>query len=519
MYTFPGKGHEIEYRKLPHPPLRVKQPDSDYSYQMTRVSCLFNHLYTLHDNFFYFTSTAAGQYELRDAAAEQGLLHTFINTEQLLFNVSAECSPSDDRIFVCLGSGLHVLKYSEGVVEPVREQKLSHQSLLLLCYEREGATHLVTCHKAGDVFIHQILREAEDGQFAVIASIMLSGIAKYVSEKNDLLTIVSEGKVQAAAVLESPASEGVTAVLPAVKPPENIKNYTWTQSIDDVEVSIDLPSGILKTDLIVEIAHDHLEVITKGGQELFKSKLFSKVEAKESTWIMSSDKKKVEVHLEKYQTAHNWAHLIHSPGYDSSGNLLGEISDLSDEDLQTMMRRMQTLNEYTSDKVDNSPLYTPNKELDECDELDGQQVLVAGFDMSQSEMKQKYLVELSPGSMLFAQANHGFVVSHSVDACFYQTESLDNPWKHTGTFHAFNMVQATKTQKKFMVTDENMTYSAIIDISRHVYIYCSSYDSCTGKLLVMTLDNDDSEILGVFQKTDRIVLLTENNLISIKFTL
>ena len=450
-----------------------------------------------------------------------------------MFNISARWSGIDMRLIVCLGSDLYVLVFGGGssssiaAVESVTKQKMECQTLLLGCFHRDEAVHLVTCIKSGDVFIHQILREKEDGKFGVIGKIRMSGIARFVSAKDDLLTIISEGKVHPAVEQESPAVEGVTAVAPPLKHREPTNNYTWTQTMEDVEVSVDLPNGILKTDLVVEISLEHLEIRTKGGQELFKSKLFSKVEPKESSWLISSDKKKLEVSMTKFQSAHNWAHLLKTPGYDPSGNLLGEISDLNEEELRQMLGRMQSLDQYTSDKVDNSPLYTPSKELEECDELDGQQVLVSGFELSppsdiitqRDVIKQRYLVELSPGSLLFSREDHGFVVSHSVDACYYSPDSLDHPWKHSGTFHAFNMVQATKTQKKFMVTDESLKYAAIVDISRHVYIYCSQRDSCTGKLLVMTLDNDDSEILGVYQKTDKIVLLTEKNLISIKFSL
>ena len=78
--------------------------------------------------------------------------------------------------------------------------------------------------------------------------------------------------------------------------------------------------------------------------------------------------------LTKYQEAHNWAHLLDTPHYDPAGNLLSQISDLSEEELRNVMRRMESLNEYTSDTIDKSPLYTPDKEFEECDEMDGQQV-------------------------------------------------------------------------------------------------------------------------------------------------
>ena len=174
-------------------------------------------------------------------------------------------------------------------------------------------------------------------------------------------------------------------------------------------------------------------------------------------------------------------------------------------------------------------------------------MLLSGFTLGPQELQQEYLVELSPGTLLFSDSDRGFVVSHSVDACYYKVGDPDNsvcnhgnlntpgnpsnlntpghhgtvtsPWLHTDTFHAFNMVQATKTQKKYIVTDSKK-YAAIVDISRHVYIYNCTKDSSYGKLLVMTLDNsDDSEVLGVYPREDSIVLLTEKHLITVKFSL
>ena len=183
-------------------------------------------------------------------------------------------------------------------------------------------------------------------------------------------------------------------------------------------------------------------------------------------------------------------------------------------------------------------------------------MLLSGFTLGPQELQQEYLVELSPGTLLFSDSDRGFVVSHSVDACYYKVGDPDNsvcnhgnlntpgnpsnlntpgnpsnlntpghhgtvtsPWLHTDTFHAFNMVQATKTQKKYIVTDSKK-YGAIVDISRHVYIYNCTRDNSYGKLLVMTLDNsDDSEVLGVYPREDSIVLLTEKHLITVKFSL
>ncbi|KAL5265519.1 hypothetical protein ACHWQZ_G006291 [Mnemiopsis leidyi] len=516
-----GREHEITYRTLKHKPHRTKPPDSDFSYQMSRTSCLFNHLIVPPKGGEYYYISHNGEehnYILVDATTDTELAR-LQNQEKLIFNISAIWIGSE-TLALCIGTHLYLLSVSSTSVKQTSEQKLDFQCLLLGSFKRDETIHLVLCYRTDNVFVHQVVKQNDSGKFEVTTSIRQSGIARFVAVRGDMLTMISEGKLLVPQPQPEEPEQPAEVPVPVPREREEEKNYTWTQTLEDVDVSIELPSGILKSDLIIEIGHDSLEVRTKGGQELFKSKLFSKVEPKESTWHMSSDKKRVEVVLTKYQEAHNWAYLVDTPHYDPAGNLLGEISDLSEEELRGMMRRMESLNEYTSDKVDKSPLYTPHPDLEECDELDGQQVLLSSFSLDPA--KQLSLVELSPGTLLFSDSDRGFVVSHSVDACYYEVESeASPPWLHASTFHAFNMVQATKTQKKYIVTDPDRKYAAIVDITRHVYIYSSAGGAAThGKLLVMTLDNsDDSEILGVFPRTESIVLLTEKYLITIKFSL
>ena len=415
----------------------------------------------------------------------------------------------------------------------------------VICKESGGARHLlnsysvtyamgdrkfgfITCCKDGDTFTYEIFEFKFDcgiGSMSIKAEMVLPGIARFSGYNEGMLVLIMEGKLPHEHVEEpnqttppKPSSEEATnPLLPVPATEVEPKNYTWTQTMEDVEVSIKLPSGILKSDLVVDIGLDTLDVRTRGGQVLFKERLFGKLEPGESSWAISSDKRHVEVMLNKYQSAHNWAHLLHTPNYDPAGNLLGEISELSETELRQMMARMQGLNQYTSDTLDKAPLFTPNSELEECDELDGNQVLISTYDMGLVVPKQQHLIEMSPGCLLFADRDQGFVVSHSVDAAYYKLGNLKNPFQHSATFHALNMVQATKTQKKFVVCAPDQSYVAISDLTRHLYIYQCEKDGNFGKLLVMTLDNDDSEIMGISAQVNDILVLTEKNFIEISF--
>ena len=229
---------------------------------------------------FYFIhhKPAVNRYALIDALSDTELVE-FTNTETLLFNVSAVWG-DNETLIICIGSNLYVMTVTPTTSASISSASISvkqrttvtlpHQSLLLSSFQRDGAVHLVTCYKADNMFVHQILRQddGEEGVFEVIARIKQSGIARFAAVKGDLLTLVTEGKLivpepqpRATIIEESVKSteeEEEGTVLK--KKEEEDKNFTWTQSLEDVEISIQLPSGLLKTDLMVDIGLDSLEV-------------------------------------------------------------------------------------------------------------------------------------------------------------------------------------------------------------------------------------------------------------------
>ena len=411
--------------------------------------------------------------------------------------------------FLNIGNELHKIELNTGRLM----KKYVFDECRMLLYVKEN--YIVTAHKTTDnVFVHNILHEVE-GSLKVFHELQLSSIASFMSITGDSFVIIHEGKL----IANKPPDDSLSSELCNVHTVKKLKPAcTWSQSSEDLEVKIPLPSGILKTDLIVEFGMDTLEVRTHGGQELFVEKLFSRIEPQECAWQMGDDGKSLEIHLSKYQECHNWGDLFYNPDINTYGGLVGNISEIDSRDLEILRTRISSLDQYTSNEVDNSPLYTPNAELEECDELDGQIVMLSQFVINpDSTLTQKLMAELSPGSHLFSVLDKCFCIRHSIDLLLYKT-SATKPWDHTFTFHAGNMIQSSKTQKKFIVTTEDGSYVAIIDTKRNIYIYiCDRSDA--GRLLVVSLDEDDSEILGAVACPSKILLLTRNSFISIKFTL
>ena len=82
--------------------------------------------------------------------------------------------------------------------------------------------------------------------------------------------------------------------------------YAWTQTAEDVEITISLPSGVTKTDIKVVIAAAFLRVTLAGGEGGWHIRLFKPIRPDETTWTV--DKGSLVISAEKHE-ALSWASL------------------------------------------------------------------------------------------------------------------------------------------------------------------------------------------------------------------
>eukprot|EP00116_Pleurobrachia_bachei_P003416 sb/3463678/ len=504
----------VTRRPLKNCPYRVSQ-GSDISYQATRLSCLFNHiLVSPSGEPFYLSSASEDQVSLLHAE-DDTILCTFPLTETLLWNITHRWL--DERTLLLLISRtLYTLSLDKDNGATIHaEHVLPHPSLLLYDFTQDREVYLVITHKEGDGFPHNIIRYSD---YSVVCTIPQTGIARFVAVREGYLSIVVEGKLKSLP-LPPPSEDQEKDDDPL---PTQPKPYTWSQDSETIEVVLEIPRGLEKSDLLVDPTLNSLEVRTHGGQCLLDIRLFGRIEPENTTWSFAGSGK-VEITMIKYQEAHNWAALEESPGFDHAGNLINSISDLSAAELQTMRDRLASLSHLTSDQLDStSPLYTPSKDLEECDGVDGEPVLVQGYQFTpeggDEVLTQTHLVELSPGCLLTTESDNSFTISHNVDACVYEVVVGEGgPWRHVRTCNALNTIQATKTQKKFIVSPQSGRYTAIIDISRNVYLYMSTEGGNEGNMSIVSIEGDVSEIIGVAARESSLLLLTEESFIRIEF--
>ena len=151
------------------------------------------------------------------------------------------------------------------------------------------------------------------------------------------------------------------------------------------------------------------------------------------------------------------------------------------------------------------------------------------------------IVSFSPMffTRLHADQAPALCLRHDVDGLLWQprrwqdsagSHSDSSLWQHVGTIHAFGYVQASKTQRRFTVCAPDMSFTAIADCSRHIYIYRpnvalasssalrnrNSGDNVTSvaKLHVISLDTPDV-IHGLYASSSHIFLSTATHMYAV----
>ena len=119
-------------------------------------------------------------------------------------------------------------------------------------------------------------------------------------------------------------------------------------------------------------------------------------------------------------------------------------------------------------------------------------------------------------------------IRHDVDGLVFKphAHSRGIDWVHVATFNAFGYVQASKQQRKFTVCAPDYSFVAIIEVSKHIFIYRQPCESSVksrktmenlrvAKHQMVTLENNDT-IEGAVATDTKLFVLTEKNLYCIR---
>ncbi|KAK7544329.1 HSP20-like chaperone [Phyllosticta citribraziliensis] len=137
--------------------------------------------------------------------------------------------------------------------------------------------------------------------------------------------------------------------------------YKWTQTIQDVDLTIPISGNYKGRDLDVKISKTKLRVAIKGQDPIIDGDLPKPILVDDSTWTLETvpQGKEISVHLDKANKVEWWEHVITTAPKIDTSKITPEDSKLSDLDGETramvekMMfdQRQKEMGKPTSDEL------------------------------------------------------------------------------------------------------------------------------------------------------------------------
>ncbi|CAG8981281.1 hypothetical protein HYALB_00003879 [Hymenoscyphus albidus] len=114
--------------------------------------------------------------------------------------------------------------------------------------------------------------------------------------------------------------------------------YKWTQTIGDLDITVEIPGHLKGKDLNVEIKKTSLLLQIKGQEPIIKGTLPHPIQPSDSTWTLTtspSGNKVLELHLDKSNKMEWWACVIVGAPKIDVTKITPESSKLGDLDGET----------------------------------------------------------------------------------------------------------------------------------------------------------------------------------------
>ncbi|KAL8160319.1 hypothetical protein V2J09_001856 [Rumex salicifolius] len=114
----------------------------------------------------------------------------------------------------------------------------------------------------------------------------------------------------------------------------DLENYSWTQSLQEVNVNIPVPPGTKSRSIVCEIKKNHLKVGFKGQPPIIEGELCQAVKPDDCFWSLE-DQKAVSVLLTKHNQMEWWRSLVKGEPEIDTQKVEPENSKLSELDPET----------------------------------------------------------------------------------------------------------------------------------------------------------------------------------------
>ncbi|PIN20507.1 Nuclear distribution protein NUDC [Handroanthus impetiginosus] len=114
----------------------------------------------------------------------------------------------------------------------------------------------------------------------------------------------------------------------------DMDNYSWGQSLQEVNISVPVPPGTKSRFIVCDIKKNHLKVGLKGQPPVIDGELFQPVKVDDCFWSLE-DQKSVSILLTKQNQMEWWKYLVKGEPEIDTQKVEPENSKLSDLDPET----------------------------------------------------------------------------------------------------------------------------------------------------------------------------------------
>ncbi|GFG37003.1 hypothetical protein Cfor_05418 [Coptotermes formosanus] len=303
--------------------------------------------------------------------------------------------------------------------------------------------------------------------------------------------------------------------------------YVWCQTAEDITVWVQVPEETSRADLNVTVDTNYVKVECKD-LVLLEGSTWHCLESQCTTWAL--DRGKLEVTIVKSEQGLMWQELVKG---DTNGKEV--LAQALVEEMHQGLTHLCSDREVTDPSGNCAPAFNA-QQLEECDAFPLETSLLVRLDARTHDVSHR--ITLGGHQWLFSvpvnvNSVRAICLRHDVDGCVWQLEPPQEnkqwPCTHIGTFPAFGYVQASKQQKKFCTCAPDMSYVAVCEANRHVYIYqqpvaiatelrnrrTGQHVACTAKQQLVNLDSV-SEVLGVHASFHMLYVLTVDTLYALR---
>lgn len=114
----------------------------------------------------------------------------------------------------------------------------------------------------------------------------------------------------------------------------DLDKYKWTQTLQEIELSVPLPIKVKARDCIVDFTRKRLKVGLKGHEPIVDGDLEHEIKVEETTWVLN-DGKEIVITFTKINQMEWWSRLVTTDPELNTRKVNPEPSKLSDLDGET----------------------------------------------------------------------------------------------------------------------------------------------------------------------------------------